>query len=277
MDILKRFNDAIKYLEANIRDEINMDELSQIACVTKDSFIRFFSYMSGMTLSEYIRRRRLSLAAYELRNSQIKVIDTAVKYGYNSADAFTKAFVKQHGILPTQARDWRQPIKIYPPVSFHMIIKGAEEMTFRMMETEPINLRGLSKDFSGDAAARFEQEHIMWALEQDEYLERVSVKIPGIWYGIWDNGTYWIAKPENEANTTATNPLTVPAGTYAVFTTECGGFAGDELPKLRELIFDSWLPDSGYTVANDYEIEVYHLCPNKEKGKRHYEIWIPIK
>ena len=76
--------------------------LAQIACVTQDSFLRFFSYMTGMTLNGYIRRRRLSLAAYELRESNIKVIDAAVKYGYDSADSFTKAFVKQHGLTPTQ-------------------------------------------------------------------------------------------------------------------------------------------------------------------------------
>lgn len=93
--------------------------------------------MSGVTLNMYIRRRRLTLAAYELRSSDIKIIDVAVKYGYNSADAFAKAFAKQHGITPTQARSLHQQLRVYPPISFHILIKGATEMNFRIMETAP--------------------------------------------------------------------------------------------------------------------------------------------
>ena len=93
---------------------------AQIACVTKVSFIRFFSYICGMTLTSYIRCRRLTLAAYELRNSDIKVIDVAMKYGFRNIDTFTRAFTKQHGITPTQARNPYQSLRIYPPVSFHI-------------------------------------------------------------------------------------------------------------------------------------------------------------
>lgn len=138
MNILKQLNSAVEYIEANLCNKIDTDELARIACATPDSFIRFFSYMSGITLNAYIRRRRLTLAAYEMRNSDMKVIDVAVKYGYGSADAFAKAFSKQHGITPTQARDLRQPLRVYPPVSFHIMIKGAKEMNFRIIETEQI-------------------------------------------------------------------------------------------------------------------------------------------
>lgn len=277
MDILKQLNDAMKYIEANLCDEIAIDELAHIVCVPQDGFIRFFSYITGMTLKEYIRHRRLTLAAYELRDSDIKVIDVAVKYGYGSADAFTKAFVKQHELTPTQARDLHQPLKIYPPISFHIMIKGAKEMNFRIIETEQIKLRGLSKQFTGIAAARFEQEHVMWGIEYDDYMQQINQENPGTWYGIWDNGRYWIAKAENEANTTGTEQCEIPAGTYAVFSTGYGGFAGDELPKLREQIFDAWLSDSGYIQTHDYEVEVYHLYSKNEKCKRNYEIWIPVK
>lgn len=277
MDILKQLNDAVKYIEANLCDEIDMDELAHIACITSDSFMRFFSYMSGMTLNAYIRRRRMTLAAYELRRPHMKVIDVAVKYGYESADAFAKAFAKQHDITPAQARDCHQKLKVYPPISFHIMIKGAKEMHFKIMETNEIKLRGLSKQFTGTAADRFEQEHTMWAIEYEEYMKQIHHEIPGIWYGIWDNGRYWIAKSENEVTENNIESCEIPAGTYAVFSTGCGGFAGDELPALRELIFGSWLPDSGYIQTYDYEIEVYHLYSKGEKGKRHYEIWIPVR
>lgn len=276
MNLLEQLDRAVAYIEAHLCDEIDMDELARIACVTADSFARFFSYICGMTLQEYIRRRRLTRAAYEIQGSDSRVIDIAVKYGYNSADAFTKAFLKQHGITPTQARGRHQPLKVYPPVSFHIMVKGAKEMRVRVIETKAVRLRGLSKRFTGLAADRFAQEHVMWGIELDDYARRINPEIGGTWYGIWDNGTYWIAKAEEEAVTADTEEVALPAGTWAVFSTGYGGFAGDELPGLRELIFDSWLPDSGYAQAGDYEVEVYHLFPKEEKGKRHYEIWVPV-
>lgn len=277
MDVLKQLNDLIAYIETNLCDEINVEEISRIACASRDSFMRFFSYMTGMTLNEYIRRRRLTLAAYDLRDTKMRVIDVAVKYGYDSADAFAKAFVKQHGITPTQARDFSQLLKVYPPASFYIMIKGAKEMDFRIIQSETIGLRGLSKPFTGIAADRFEQEHIMWGVEYDDYMKKIDSDIPGTWYGIWNSGTYSIAKRTEKVNEDCLENITIPAGIYAVFSTGFGGFAGDELPRLRELIFDSWLADSGYIQTHDYEVEVYYLFPKSEKHKRHYEIWVPIE
>lgn len=277
MDILKQLNNAIAYIEAHLCDEINTDELSRIALYPLDSFNRFFSYMVGMTLNEYIRKRRLTLAAYEIRNSNIRIIDIAVKYGYNSADAFTKAFIKQHGITPTAAKISSAVLKVYPPVSFHIIIKGAKQMEFKIFDTGEIALKGLSKQFTGSAADRFEQEHIMWANHHDDIQNKVCNYIPGIWYGIWDNGKYSIAKHSDEINNNNLEDILIPSGKYAVFSSGFGAFAGDVLPKLRGQIFDAWLADSGYTQTSDYEIEVYYLYEGAEKHKRHYELWLPVK
>lgn len=189
MDILKQLNDAIVYVEAHLcEDSLDMNRLTHITGVTKDSFLRFFSYMTSMSLREYIRRRRLTLAAYELRSTDIKVIDAAFKYGYRSADAFAKAFKGQHGFAPTKARDLFRPLKVYPPASFHIIIKGAKEMEVRFIETEQISLCGLSRQFTGCAAVRFEQERDMW-LENGSYLDKIGSENYGIWYGVWDNWT----------------------------------------------------------------------------------------
>lgn len=277
MDVLKRLNDAIEYIEKHLCDDIVMDEVSRISLCTPDGFNRFFSYMTSMTLNEYVRHRRLTLAAYELRDTNSKVIDIAVKYNFNSVDTFTKAFVKQHGITPTNARLPESPLKIYPPISFHISIRGAKKMDFRIVETNSIVLRGISKKFTGKAAERFQQEHTMWADHHEDVQNKVCITISGIWYGIWDNGTYWIAKPQEEVPNGQLDDVIIGKGKYAVFTTGFGGFAGDEIPKLRELIFDSWLADSGYILTRDYEIEVYHLFPKSEKSKRYYEIWIPVE
>lgn len=275
--ILQQLNGAMEYLEARLGDEIDLNDLARVACVAPDSFLRFFSYMTGMSLREYIRRRRLTRAAYELRATNAKVIDVAVRYGYDSADAFSRAFIRQHGSTPTQARDPSRPLKAFPPASFHIAMNGAKEMEFKLIQAGEIKLRGLSKQFSGAAADRFEQEHIMWADHHDDVQNKVSTDVPGTWYGVWDAGKYAIARAKQDVNGEGLDEITIPAGTYAVFNTGAGGFAGDELPKLREQVFGAWLADSGFIPAADCEVEVYHLFPKTEKSKRYYELWIPVK
>ena len=279
MDILKQLNEVICYVEENLDGELSPDTISRIACTSYDSFCRFFSYITGMTFAEYIRRRKLTEAAYDLRNSDDRVIDIAVKYGYSGADVFSKAFIKQHGISPTAARDKSSRLKIYPPVSFHVIFKGAKKMDFRIVETEEIEVYGVSRHFSGTISERFELEHIMWATDCDFVPSQICESFDGIWYGIWNDGNYTIAR--DRADTTGKNleKHVIPAGTYAAFTTEKGGYAGDELPKLHDLIFNSWLLGSGYVQTDDIEIEVYHLQTGdaERKKNRYYEIWIPVK
>lgn len=276
MDVIKQLNNAIAYIENNLCGEIDTNKIAEIALCPYDKFKRFFSYMTKMSVSEYIRKRRLTLAAYELLKGQEKIIDLAVKYGYSSADSFTRAFVKQHGVLPTEVREDTQ-LKVYPPVSFYVAIKGASEMKYRIVNIDSIKLRGISKEFIGTAADRFEQEHIMWSNQHDDVQNQVCKIVEGIWYGIWDKGTYSIAKKTDEIDNPSLTGITIPSGKYAVFSTDFGGFAGVVLPKLREQIFDCWLPDSGYKQTDDYEVEVYYLYPKNEKHKRHYEIWVPIE
>lgn len=280
MDTLKQLNDAIAYIESNLCEKIDMDRLAQIACVTQDSFVRFFSYITGMTLNEYIRCRRLTLAAYELRNSDSKVIDVAIKYGWDSADAFTKAFVRQHDITPTGARNLNTALKIYPPASFYIMIKGAKKMDFRIAKVEATEVYGVSKQLNDqEFKTREDIRHIMWAEDCDFVPGKICDGYDGIWYGIWSNNKYLIAREKEDAKNDNLERYIIPAGTYAVFKTERGGFAWEELPKLRDLIFDSWLPNSEYKQTSDFEMEVYHLWTNREERKknRYYEIWISIE
>ena len=276
MDVIKQLNNAIAYIENNLCGEIDTNKIAEIAFCPYDKFKRFFSYMTNMSVSEYIRKRRLTLAAYELLKGQEKIIDLAVKYGYSNADSFTRAFAKQHGVLPTEVSEETQ-LKVYPPVSFYVAIKGASELRFRIANIDSIKLRGISKEFTGTAADRFEQEHIMWSNQHDDIQNQICKTVEGVWYGIWNNGIYSIAKKADGIDNPSLTSITTPSCKYAVFSTAFGGFAGDVLPKLREQIFDYWLLDSGYRQIDDYEVEVYYLYPKTEKHKRHYEIWIPIE
>lgn len=290
MDMLKQLNTAIQYIEENLSAELDLDEAAKLACVTADSFKRFFSYMTGMTLTKYIRCRRLTLAAQDLQHSDERVIDIAIKYGYNNVDAFSRAFTKQHGITPTAYREKGGSLKIYPPATFHVTIKGAKEMDFRIIEFPNTEVYGISKQFDGQGyKTREELRHVMWSEECDDVPGQIcegnwnqtgNTSYDGIWYGIWQSGKYMIAREKSDIiKGTGLEMYKLSAGTYAAFKTECGCLAWEEFPKLFELIFDSWLPASEYKQKSDIVIEVYHLWTDYELRKKHkfYEVWIPVE
>lgn len=294
MNMLKQLNDALLYIEQNLCDEIDCGKAARIACVTEDSFLRFFSYMTGMTLHEYIRRRRLSLAGSELQQSDERILDIAVKYGYDSADAFSRAFARQHGITPTALRKSGGALKIYPPVSFHISIKGAKKMDFRLIELEETSIYGMSRQFDGQGyGTREELRHLMWSdacdhvpgkICEGEWNQPGNHAYDGAWYGLWRDGRYMIARKREDVQETDAEELglekqVLSGGKYAAFRTEPGTLAWEELPKLFELIFEAWLPDSGFQRSGEDIIEVYHLWTDKEERKqnRYYEVWVPVK
>lgn len=277
MDILEGLNRAMGYIEGHLRDEPDMEQAARLAAQTADGFARLFRSLTGSTLPEYIRSRRLSLAAYDLQDRRCKVIDAAVAYGYESADAFRRAFMRQHGVPPSKAQNPGCPLKIVPPLRFHINFTGGKAMDFKIIEQPRLKLMGLCKAFEGAAAERFEQEHIMWADHHDNIPARISEEYPGTWYGIWDSGDYWIARAPDDATGSGLAEIAVSGGTYAMFRSGCGGFAGEELPKLRKQIFEAWLADSGWKQSRDCEVEVYHLMPKSEKAHRYYEIWLPVE
>lgn len=287
MNMPDRLNAAMRYVERNLCGCIDGEELARIACVTQDSFLRFFSYMTGMTLNEYVRRRRLSLAGQELQRSDERIIDVAMKYGYDSADAFSRAFAKQHGITPAVARRGGA-LKIYPPASFQIIIRGAEKMDFRMIEAEETMVCGISRDFDREEFSSEEAlRHVMWSEDCDDVPGRLcegrwnqprNESYDGIWYGLWRDDRYMIARECGQTKDENFERQTIAKGKYAAFSTEKGALAWEALPKLMELIFDSWLPESGYALRNSDVIEVYHLWTDRERRcrERYYEVWIPV-
>lgn len=289
MNMLKHLNAAIEYIEANLCSELDLDIAAGIACVTTDSFVRFFSYMTGMTLVEYIRRRRLTLAAQDLQQSKTPIIDIATKYGYDSAAAFSRAFTKQHGITPSLYRKQGGSLRVYSPASFYIMIKGAKEMDFRIIELEEIVVLGVSKQYEGQGyKTREELRHSMWANNCDDVPGQLceggwncsgSTSYDGAWYGIWQDGKYMISRERADVKTNELEMRIIPAGKYAAFRTEQGGCAWEEFPKLFELILDSWLPASAYKQKCDLVIEVLHLWTDRDlrRKNRYYEVWIPVE
>ncbi|MPW27218.1 helix-turn-helix domain-containing protein [Alkalibaculum sp. M08DMB] len=136
MDSLQKMNEALSYIEDNITDEIDYKEIARLALCTEYHFQRMFSFLAGVTLAEYVRHRRLTLAAFEINNSNVRIIDIAVKYGYSSADSFTRAFQNLHGITPTEARENGKSLKAYPRMIFQLTIIGGSEMNYRIEQKD---------------------------------------------------------------------------------------------------------------------------------------------
>lgn len=289
MNMLRQLNAAMEYIEANLCAEFDPDRAATIACITTDSFIRFFSYMTGMTLAEYVRRRRLTLAAEELQRSHTPIPDLAVKYGYDSAAAFSRAFARQHGITPSVLRKSGGSLRVYPPASFHIMIKGAKEMNFRIIELEETEIVGVSNPYDGQGYKnREELRNSMWSEAYEDVPHQISsgrwnapgsTVYDGMWFGVWQDGRYMIARKAEDALNHELEHRLIPAGTYAAFTTEKGTLAWEEFPRLFGLIFDSWLPASPYRQKGDLAIEVLHLWTDHDlrKKNKYYEVWIPVE
>lgn len=156
MDWLSRMNSAIRLIEDNLTEEIDYDKIAEIACCSVYHFQRMFSFITDIPLSQYIRRRRFTIAAFEIQNSDIRIIDLAVKYGYDSADSFSRAFQKVHGVTPSLARDRGVQLKAYPRISFQISIKGDVEMNYRIEEKEAFKVFGISTELKFDESDIYE-------------------------------------------------------------------------------------------------------------------------
>ena len=143
MEWLKNLSNAIDYIEDNLAGEISYDEAAKIACCSTYYFQRMFSCVTGISLSEYIRRRRMTQAAFELQSTDIKVLDVALKYGYTSPTSFNRAFKSVHGISPAAAKSQGSVLNAYPPIKFSIKVTGGNVMSYRVEEKEAMRIVGI--------------------------------------------------------------------------------------------------------------------------------------
>ncbi len=155
MEWVDELNRTIRYMEEHLTEEIRCGELAKIACCSAYHYQRMFAYLAGLPLSEYIRRRRMSLAAVDLLAGE-KVVDVALKYGYQSPTAFNRAFQAFHGIAPSAARDAGAPVKSFSPLHFTITVKGAEEMEYRVEKREAFRIVGVSHPLDRELEKNFD-------------------------------------------------------------------------------------------------------------------------
>ncbi|MFG6115648.1 GyrI-like domain-containing protein [Halobacillus sp. MO56] len=280
-------NEAMSYIEKHLSEEIDMQQVARIALVSEYHFKRMFSFLAGIPLSEYIRRRRLTLAAFELREDDQKVIDIAMKYGYHSPDAFTRAFHKMHGITPSEARDNGQALKAYPRMTFQLSIKGGSEMNYRIEEKEAFRIAGIKKRvpiiFEGV------NPHIegMWkSLNEDKIkqLKDLSDMEPkGIIQAsanfsegrMEEKGEldHYLGVATTEEAGDEFAALEVPASRWAVF--EAVGPFPETLQDVWGRIYSEWFPSSNYQQKEGPEI-LWNADKDFSSPNFRSEIWIPV-
>lgn len=278
MDWVNRFNSAINYMEEHMKDEIDMEAVGRIAGCSSYHFQRMFTYMADVTLSEYIRRRKMSLAAVDLLAGE-KVADVALAYGYDAPTAFNRAFKNIHGIAPSKISGEGVSVKSYPPIRFHISVKGESEMNYRIVRKEAFRIVGIASPLAKELEKNFERVPQMWKKAHVEgtipkLLEMMDEHMPGI-LGVstCNNGEVWkyyIAVASTTDIPDGMDEYTVPAFTWAIFS---GEGAGTSIQDLERRIVTDWLPTSGYEYADGPDIEVY-LNANQKNMK--YEVWIPV-
>jgi AraC family transcriptional regulator len=287
MDLLKNMNGALGYIEKNLTDDIDYKEVARQALCSEYHFKRMFSFLAGISLSEYIRRRRLTLAAFELNDSEVRIIDIAMKYGYNSADSFSRAFQNLHGITPSEARNNGHSLKAYPPMTFQLSIKGGNEMNYRIVEKEAFRIVGIKKRvpiiFNGvnpEIAAMWQSlnhETIMTmkSLSNVEPIGILSASTNFSEGRMEEKGEldhYIGVATTNECPENLTQ-LKVPASTWAVF--ESIGPFPETLQNIWGRIYSEWFPSSNYEQINGPEI-LWNADKDVTSPVFKSEIWIPV-
>jgi AraC family transcriptional regulator len=287
MDSLKGMNDALNYIEENLANDIDFKEVARLAVCSEYHFQRMFSFLAGISLSEYIRRRRLTIAAFEFNNSNVRVIDIAIKYGYSSPDSFTRAFQNLHGITPSEARLNGKSLKAYPRMTFQLSIKGGNEMNYRIVKKGPFSIVGIKKRvpiiFNGvnpEIAAMWQSlnEDMIRQLKELANIEPKGIISASTNFsegrmeekGELDHFIGVATTKECPANLTQ---LEVSDSTWAVF--EAVGPFPDTLQNVWGRIYAEWFPSSNYEQAEGPEI-LWNESKDVTSPTFKSEIWIPV-
>jgi AraC family transcriptional regulator len=288
MDLLSQLNAAMHYVERHIEDDMALSDVSSATAYSPYHFGRLFYYIADMPLSEYIRKRKLSLAAMKLQACDCKVVDLAVLYGYDNADSFTRAFAKQHGVTPSLARRSGVNLTIFPPLSFQIKIQGVSAMRWRIEERDAFEVFGIERIF-----ANCELDFVpdFWTELQENGSYEQLFQTSGAKHGkdgkhcinavcgycepCGDTFPYMIcALKKPESNTSGYKTAQIPKATWAIFRSEPSDWQGKEIPTLFNRAYSEWLPTSGYDKAPGPDMEIY--CTD-DNGKHFEEVWIPVR
>ncbi|HZW04480.1 MAG TPA: AraC family transcriptional regulator [Anaerolineaceae bacterium] len=285
--MLKELNQVIDYIEAHLADELSLENIADFAGVSDFHFRKIFFYLSGVTLSEYIKNRKLSEAGMDLLRGE-RVTDVALRYGYQSIDGFTRAFKSWAGVLPSEVIK-QGTSKSFPKLTFVITVKGGKPMEFRMEDKPAFNFVGVSRrvpmQFEGvnqeivklAESITDEQKEEMHALQNIAPYEIVNASYEADAKFMKEEGdlTHLIGVLTTEEQVSdRLDKVPVNALTWAVFPNE-GPFPST-LQETMAKVYSEWLPSSNYEVINAPAFSFTKMDPQK-KGFAYSEVWIPVR
>ncbi|MFI7212029.1 GyrI-like domain-containing protein [Micromonospora maritima] len=284
--MLDRLNQAMDHLEQRLDQPLDVPELARIACVSEHHFRRLFSALAGVPLSEYVRRRRLTLAAADVLAGRESLLDVAVRWGYGSNEAFARAFRSVHGVGPAEARRAGAVLRSQPRMSFRLVVEGSTSMDYRIVTKDAFRLVGLKarvplvhegmnphivafvKGIDPATVRRIE------ALSDQE--PHGIVNVSDDLAGSREEGTeldYWHGVVTGAEVPEGLDSLPVAAGDWAVF--RSSGAFPQALQYLWRDVFTQWFPSNPYEIRPGPEISRVRVAEGG--GTADAELWIPVR
>ena len=269
---IEGFQASISYIEENLTEPLDITEIAGIAGLSPFYYQRIFGALCGITVGDYLRARRMTLAAQELAGTDAKVIDVALKYGYDSPDSFARAFQRFHGITPSAAKETGAHLKSFAPMHIKISLEGGIMLDYRISEKAPFTVVGVKRRFNSDTS--YDEIPKFW----NEWLAQGEKRPVMGSFGICidmdgKNFDYWIADmylPWKEIPE-GCGTRVIPGGLWAQFRCTL-----KTLQSVNTQIWSEWLPSlKEYSPAGDYSLEVY--SPPKENGESECFIWVPLK
>lgn len=287
MDSIERLNDAMRYIEDHLAEAIDFELAGRIAGCSEYHFRRMFSFLAGMPVGEYVRRRRLSLAAEALCRSDAKIIDVALRCGYDSPDAFAKAFAAMHGLPPSRAKQAGAALASFPPMTFQLTIKGGNTMEYRIAEKEAFHIVGFKKRITLQFEGENPQMDSLVAQMTPEAAATLKALCNTEPKGLLNVSANFAERAEEGTEldqylgvaTTGPPPggfdtLAVAPGLWAVFTAR--GPYPQTMQDIWARIFAQWLPAARYQPREGPEM-LWNEGTDFAKPDFKSEIWIPVK
>lgn len=283
MNVLDRMNSIIEYIEEHLLEELRMPMIAKAAGTSENEIQKTFYALTGISIVEYVRRRRLSLAGFELQKGEKSVLEIALEHGYTSPDSFTRAFRLMHGTTPSAVKKGGCLLKSYGRITFVLTIKGVNAMNYQILKKEEMHIIGFKKWFSTENDSQLSEIPKMWDSVTELIKKRITELsnndgVVGLCADMYDGGfDYWIGCMSDEVCPEDLDEITIPASLWAVF--EVVGSMRplpNAMQDIWKRIYSEWLPNSGYEHAMLPEIEYY---PSGDMMADDYksEIWIPVK
>ena len=277
MELVESLNFALQYIERHLLDETDSVKVAKHVGLSRFYLERTFAALTGMSVSEYIRARRLTLAAQELLTDDQKVIDLALKYGYDTPESFTKAFSRFHGVTPTIARRMSTLLRCQNPLAISIKMEGVNLMNYKMEQMEAFKVVGAEQSFHMDSS----QQEIpkFWEDFMKQGMYEKVVPMFGICFDADEKGNFpYMIGEVLQPGKVVPEGMTVreiPAHLWARFA--CTGPMPGAIQDVTRQIYSEWLPTNGtYEVAQNVEIEMYSEG-DTASANYYSEVWIPVK